>query len=207
MIGLLPEIIILDYGLGNLRSVEKAIEKVGGAPKITSDPKDMMGADGVVLPGVGAFRDAQANLSKLASVLLEQVEAKKPLLGIFLGLQLLFTESTEGGTYKGLDIIRGRVVRFPGGLKVPHMGWNTLRIVDKDCPLIQGVDSDAYVYFVHSYYGAVETARGVVAETEYGVTFPSIVSKGNVYATQFHPEKSGGMGLRILKNFVDIVRR
>jgi len=203
----LPEIIILDYGLGNLRSVEKAIEKVGGTPQITSDPKDMGKTDGIILPGVGAFRDAQANLGKLAPALIEQVEAKKPLLGICLGLQLLFTESTEGGTYRGLDIIKGRVVRFREGLKVPHMGWNTLSIVDRDCPLTQDIDSGAYVYFVHSYYGAVENARNVVAETEYGVIFPSIVSKRNVYATQFHPEKSGATGLRILRNFVNIVKR
>lgn len=203
----MPEIIILDYGLGNLRSVEKAIEKVGGTPQITSDPKDMGKTDGIILPGVGAFRDAQANLGKLAPALIEQVEAKKPLLGICLGLQLLFTESTEGGTYRGLDIIKGRVVRFREGLKVPHMGWNTLSIVDRDCPLTQDIDSGAYVYFVHSYYGAVENARNVVAETEYGVIFPSIVSKRNVYATQFHPEKSGATGLRILRNFVNIVKR
>jgi len=202
----LPDIIILDYGLGNLRSVEKAIEKVGGTPQITSELKDLRGADGIILPGVGAFRDARANLGKLAPALLEQ-GVEKPLLGICLGLQLLFTESTEGGIYRGLDIIKGRVVRFPEGLKVPHIGWNTLRIVDKDCPLTQGLDSGDYVYFVHSYYGAVENAREVVAETEYGVAFPSIISKGNVYATQFHPEKSGSTGLRILRNFVDIVRR
>jgi len=203
----LPKIIILDYGLGNLRSVEKAIEKAGGAPQISSDPKDLREAEGIILPGVGAFRDAQANLSRLAPALLEDVETEKPLLGICLGLQLLFTESSEGGTYRGLDVIRGRVVRFPEGLKVPHMGWNTLSIVDRDCPLIQGVDSGAYVYFVHSYYGAAENIQEVVAETEYGVTFPSIVSKVNVYATQFHPEKSGATGLRILRNFVNIVRR
>jgi len=203
----LPKIVILDYGLGNLRSVEKAVEKVGGVPQITSDPEDLGGADGIILPGVGAFRDARANLSKLAPALLEEMEAGRPLLGVCLGLQLLFTESTEGGTYKGLDIIKGRVVRFPEGLKVPHMGWNTLSIVDRDCPLTRGVDSGSFVYFVHSYYGAAENCRDVVAETEYGVTFPSIVSKGNVYATQFHPEKSGVTGLRILRNFVDMVRR
>jgi len=203
----LPKIIILDYGLGNLRSVEKAVGKVGGTPQISGDPKDFAGVDGIILPGVGAFRDAQANLLKLAPALLEQVRAGKPLLGICLGLQLLFTESTEGGIYKGLNIIKGRVVRFPEGLKVPHMGWNTLNIVDGDCPLTYGIGSGAYVYFVHSYYGAVEDHQNVVAETEYGVIFPSIVSKENVYATQFHPEKSGSTGLRILRNFVDIVRR
>lgn len=203
----MPKIVILDYGLGNLRSVEKAVEKVGGTAQITGDPENLDGADGIILPGVGAFRDAQANMCKLAPALLEEVEAEKPLLGICLGLQLLFTESTEGGTYRGLDVIRGRVVRFPEGLKVPHMGWNTVSIVDRDCPLTQDIDSGAYVYFVHSYYGVVENDWEVVAETEYGVTFPSIVSKGNVYATQFHPEKSGATGLRLLRNFVDIVRR
>ena len=202
----MPRVAIINYGLGNLRSVEKATEKVGGTPQITSSPEDLKAADAIILPGVGAFRDAQANLRELTPTVLEQVEAGKPLLGICLGLQLLFTESTEGGVYTGLDIIKGRVVRLPEGLKVPHMGWNTLSIVDKGSPLMRNIESGSYVYFVHSYYGAVEDSGDIVAETEYGVTFPSIVSRGNVYATQFHPEKSGVTGLRMLGNFVDIAR-
>ena len=203
----MPKITIIDYGLGNLRSVEKAVEKVGGVPQISSNPKDMEEADGIILPGVGAFRDAQANILRLKSSLLEQVNAGKPILGICLGLQLLFTESTEGGTYRGLDIIKGKVIRFQEGLKVPHMGWNTLHFIDGDCPLIENVHSKPYVYFVHSYYGAAENEEDIVAETDYGITFPSIVSKENVFATQFHPEKSGKTGLRIMSNFVGITRR
>ncbi len=203
----MPKITIIDYGLGNLRSVEKAVEKVGGMPQISRNIKDIEEADGIILPGVGAFRDAQANIMGLKSSLLEQVNAGKPLLGICLGLQLLFTKSTEGGTFRGLDIIKGKVIRFQEGLKVPHMGWNTLNIIDGDCPLIENVRSKPYVYFVHSYYGVAENEEDIVAETDYGITFPSIVFKENVFATQFHPEKSGLTGLRIISNFVGITRR
>lgn len=203
----MPKIVILDYGLGNLRSVTKAIEKVGATPKISSNIKDFDEADALILPGVGAFRDAQANMLGLTSPLIKQIDDGKPLLGICLGLQLLFSESTEGGNYKGLNIIKGKVIRFPEGLKVPHMGWNTIDIVDKNCSLIEGVASQSYVYFVHSYYGAAENEQDIVANTEYGITFPSIVSKGNLYATQFHPEKSGQTGLKILENFVHIIKR
>lgn len=203
----MPRIIIVDYGVGNLRSVEKAVEKAGGTAKISNSVKDFFSADGIILPGVGAFRDAQANLRELAPSLLEQMAEGKPLLGICLGLQLLFTESTEGGIHRGLDIVRGKVVRLPEGVKVPHMGWNTLRIIDRNRPIVDGVDSESYVYFVHSYYGAAQNKSEIVAETDYGVTFPSIISKGNAYATQFHPEKSGRIGLKILRNFLNIVKR
>jgi len=203
----LPQITIVDYGLGNLRSVEKAIEKVKGTPKISSDQEDLRSADGIILPGVGAFRDAQANLSKLTTTLFEQIDAGKPVLGICLGLQLLFTESTEGGTFKGLDIIEGRVIKLPQGVKVPHMGWNTLNIRKRNLPLLEGVSSDSYVYFVHSYYGLPRNESDVVAETEYGVCFPSIVARNEVFATQFHPEKSGETGLQILRNFTRSLKR
>ncbi len=203
----MPQITIVDYGLGNLRSVEKAIEKVKGTPKISSDQEDLRSADGIILPGVGAFRDAQANLSKLTTTLFEQIDAGKPVLGICLGLQLLFTESTEGGTFKGLDIIEGRVIKLPQGVKVPHMGWNTLNIRKRNLPLLEGVSSDSYVYFVHSYYGLPRNESDVVAETEYGVCFPSIVARNEVFATQFHPEKSGETGLQILRNFTRSLKR
>ena len=203
----MPRIAIVDYGLGNLRSVEKAIEKVEGTPKISSDQEDLRSADGIILPGVGAFRDAQTNLSKLNPTLLEQIDAGKPVLGICLGLQLLFTESTEGGAFKGLVIIEGKVIRLPQGVKVPHMGWNTLNIKKRNLPLLEGVSSDSYVYFVHSYYGVPLNASDVVAETEYGVCFPSIVARNGVFATQFHPEKSGSTGLQILRNFTRSLKR
>lgn len=203
----MPKITIVDYGLGNLRSVEKAVEEVEGTPKISSDLQDLRIADGIILPGVGAFRDAQANLSRLTTTLLEQIDSGKPILGICLGLQLLFTESTEGGKFKGLDIIKGKVIRFPQGVKVPHMGWNTLNIKREDLPLLEGISSNSYVYFVHSYYGVPQNESDIAAETEYGVSFPSIVARKEVFATQFHPEKSGATGLQILRNFTRNLKR
>ncbi|MCJ7771214.1 imidazole glycerol phosphate synthase subunit HisH [Candidatus Bathyarchaeota archaeon] len=203
----MPQITIVDYGLGNLRSVEKAVEEVEGTPKISSDLQDLRTADGIILPGVGAFRDAQANLSRLTTTLLEQIDSGKPILGICLGLQLLFTQSTEGGEFKGLDIIKGRVIRFPQGVKVPHMGWNTLNIKRENLPLLEGISSNSYVYFVHSYYGVPQNESDIVAETEYGVSFPSIVARKEVFATQFHPEKSGANGLQILRNFTRNLKR
>lgn len=203
----LPKITIVDYGLGNLRSVEKAVERVEGTPKISSDPQDLRTADGIILPGVGAFRDAQANLLRLTTTLLEQIDAGKPILGICLGLQLLFTESTEGGEFKGLDIIKGKVIRFPQGVKVPHMGWNTLDVKKNDLPLLEGIKSGSYVYFVHSYYGVPQNESDIAAETEYGVNFPSIIARKEVFATQFHPEKSGTTGLQILRNFTRSLKR
>jgi glutamine amidotransferase len=203
----LPQITIVDYGLGNLRSVEKAVEEVEGTPKISSDLQDLRIADGIILPGVGAFRDAQANLSRLTTTLLEQIDSGKPILGICLGLQLLFTESTEGGEFKGLDIIKGKVIRFPQGVKIPHMGWNTLNIKKGNLPLLEGISSNSYMYFVHSYYGVPQNESDIAAETEYGVSFPSIIARKEVFATQFHPEKSGANGLQILRNFTRNLKR
>lgn len=203
----LPRIVIVDCFLGNLRSVQKALETIGADVVISNREEDLRKAEALVLPGVGAFRDAAKNIEPLRSAIYEQIELGKPLLGICLGLQLLFTESTEGGLYRGLDILQGRVVRLPEGLKVPQIGWNTLRIVDAANPLVEGLPDGQYAYFVHSYYADVKDKRDVVALTEYGVDFPSIVAKGNVLATQFHPEKSGKIGLRILKNFLNYVRR
>lgn len=203
----MPSIAVVDYVVGNLLSVKKALETVGASTCVTRSTRDLEQADAIVLPGVGAFRDAQENLRKLTPAVLQHIESGKPLLGICLGLQLLFTESTEGGTYKGLDYFKGKVVRLPGDVKVPHMGWNTLDIIQEANPFVEGLSSGIYVYFVHSYYGEAAERRDMVAETEYGVRFPSILSRGCVYTTQFHPEKSGKVGLRLLENFVDIVRR
>ncbi|MDB5306608.1 MAG: hisH1 [Gemmataceae bacterium] len=199
------DIAIVDYGMANLRSVQKAFERVGFSADITADPGRIAGAAKVVLPGVGAFRDAIARLreSGLADTIADHVRAGRPFLGICLGMQLIFTRGHEDGLHTGLDLFAGDVVRFPHrpGLKVPHMGWNTLRPTRPDCPLFAGLPADPAVYFVHSYY-PVPADRGVVAaESDYPDPFCAVVWKDNVYATQFHPEKSQEVGLTMLKNF------
>ena len=189
----MQKIIIVDYGMANLRSVQKAFEKVGAAATITSEPNDLPGADKLVLPGVGAFRDAIARLreSGLAEPILEHVQAGKPFLGICLGLQLLFTTSFEDGEYQGLDLLPGEVVRFPdgAGLKVPHMGWNQLHF-RKPAPLFRDVPDGTSVYFVHSYHAVPRNPEVIAAETDYPEPFTSIIWHENILATQFHPEKS-----------------
>jgi len=197
-----PRIAIIDFGAGNLMSISKALEHVGAKAFITSSGEEIESADAAVLPGVGAFYDAMQRLQSLRHLI--RGLGDRPFLGICLGLQLLFTESEEGGLSPGLDMLRGRVVRFGGALKVPHMGWNSVE-VRRPSPLLAGVESGSYFYFVHSYY-AVPEEDVVVGVTEYGVSFPSVVQKGSVYGTQFHPEKSGRVGLRLLENFVEIVR-
>ncbi|MFQ6095597.1 MAG: imidazole glycerol phosphate synthase subunit HisH [Candidatus Bathyarchaeia archaeon] len=199
-------IAIVDYGIGNLRSIRRSLEEVGSEVIITHRKKEMIEADAIVLPGVGAFEGAVKNLEPISGVLLDQVQEGKPLLGICLGLQLLFTASTEGGYHRGLDVFRGRTVRLPSGVKVPHMGWNTLKVLRPDNPLLKDVPDGAYVYFVHSYYADAEHAEDVISKTYYGLEFASALSRGAVFATQFHPEKSGETGLKILKNFVEFVR-
>ncbi|RLF16513.1 MAG: imidazole glycerol phosphate synthase subunit HisH [Thermoprotei archaeon] len=199
------KVAIVNYGVGNLRGVKLGVERAGGEAVITERDSDLREADAIVLPGVGAFRDAMARLKGLEEALREEVASGKPLLGICLGLQLLFTESTERGTHSGLDLIKGRVVRLPSTVKVPHMGWNTVNL-RRSSKLVEEVEQGSYVYFVHSYY-AEPLEDVTVAVTEYGVAFPSIIEKPPLYATQFHPEKSGKVGLRILRNFLDIARR
>jgi glutamine amidotransferase len=199
-------IVIVDYGMGNLRSVQKAFEKFGHAALITSDPNRVAETDKLVLPGVGAFRDAIARLreSGLAEPIARHVRAGKPFLGICLGLQLLFTKSCEDGDYTGLDLFPGEVVRFADvpDLKVPHMGWNQLRI-RRPAPVLRDVADGSAVYFVHSYY-PVPKDRGIVAaETDYPTPFCSAVWHENVFATQFHPEKSQRVGLQMLRNFAE----
>ncbi|HMK61351.1 MAG TPA: imidazole glycerol phosphate synthase subunit HisH [Dissulfurispiraceae bacterium] len=203
-------IAIVDYGMGNIRSVEKGFRKVGADVRITSDPKKIADARGIVLPGVGAFRDCMANLDKLnlIDLILEEIRKGKPFLGICLGLQLLFTESEEFGVCKGFNLFSGKVIRFDFGqldpdkrhLKIPHMGWNTAKI-EKRPPILQDIPDNSYFYFVHSFY-VVPSDKGIVAATtDYGGDFCSMVWKDNVFATQFHPEKSQDTGLRILKGF------
>jgi glutamine amidotransferase len=200
----MQNIVIVDYGMANLRSVQKAFEKVGAAAEITSDPSRVGEATKLVLPGVGAFRDAIARLreSGLAAPIIDHVRAGKPFLGICLGLQLLFTRGYEEGVHQGLDLVAGDVVRFPStpGLKVPHMGWNQLRIV-RPMPHLRDLPGEPSVYFVHSYYVKPQDSRVVATETDYPTPFTSAIGFENVFATQFHPEKSQRVGLAMLRNF------
>jgi glutamine amidotransferase len=189
--------------MGNLRSVSKAFERLGFAVNVTRNPRQIDDASHVVLPGVGAFPDCMRNLEELGLIdpVLRTLSSGKPFLGVCLGLQLLFTESEEFGLHKGLGWIRGRVVRFPdAGLKVPHMGWNTLEI-RQATPLLQGLPMDAMFYFVHSYYGVPDDSAVIASTTEYGQPFASSIAVGNVFACQFHPEKSQAVGLKLLRNF------
>ena len=197
-------IVIIDYGMGNLRSVQKAIEAVGHHAEITSDPDRVRTAGKVILPGVGAFRDAAAELKRtgLGEAFREAVFAGKPCLGVCLGLQLLFDVSEEDGLHEGLGLLPGRVVRFASapGLKIPHMGWNTLRI-EREAPILKGLPPDPSVYFVHSYHAAAARAEDVAAEADYPDPFPAVVWRENLMACQFHPEKSQRVGLAMYANF------
>jgi glutamine amidotransferase len=198
-------IVIIDYGMGNLRSVQKAIEAVGSAAEITADPHRVRQASKVILPGVGAFADAMAELRRtgLGEAFREAVQQGKPCLGVCLGLQLLFDSSMEDGEHTGLGLLPGRVVRFPAqpGLKVPHMGWNTLRI-RKPAPLLAGLPAAPSVYFVHSYHAVAQDAEDVAAVSDYPEPFTAVVWRDNLTACQFHPEKSQGIGLAMYANFV-----
>jgi len=208
-------IAIVDFGMGNLRSVEKAIRYVGGRAQVTDRPAEVSAADAVILPGVGAFGDAMDNLRSrlLIAPIMLQIRAGRPVLGICLGMQLLFQESNELGRHSGLGVFPGSVLRFrqepaspdadSANLRVPHVGWNELR-VRKQSPLFRGVEPNSYAYFVHSYYVQPADPATVLATTDYGVEFVSVVGRANVFGTQFHPEKSQDTGLQMLRNFVDL---
>ncbi len=200
-------IAIVDYGRGNLGSVEKAFVRVGVEAVVTQDPAVVDDAEGVVLPGDGAFHDAMGSLQALGLIapLRACFESERPFLGICLGYQLLFTESEEFGQGKGLDVIPGVVRRFPATLKVPHMGWNQVQHLG-DLRLFDGIPSGANFYFVHSYYPETPDTSLAVATCSYGVTFPAAVSRGTLFATQFHPGKSQRWGIRMLENFAEFVR-
>lgn len=203
-------IAILDYGMGNLRSVEKALQKVGAETLVTSDAEKITGAEGLVLPGVGAFKDCMRNLKEygLIAPLYQFIQSGRPFLGICLGLQLLFSESTEFGLYKGLNIIKGKVVRFPQNslVKIPHMGWNTVNIKE-GVPLLKDIEDESYFYFVHSYYVVPEDESIVASTTNYGIEFVSSIYHNNIFACQFHPEKSQEPGLKILRRFGELCQK
>jgi len=207
----MSRLVIIDYGMGNLRSVQKAVERVGFSAPITDDPEAVRTADRIILPGVGAFADAIACLRQkgLVEPIIEFIRRGRPFLGICLGLQMLFGESFEDGRHAGLGILRGTVERFdpnpPGGvrIKVPHMGWNRIRIRGA-APVLDGVPDGSHMYFVHSYYVKPADPSVIATETDYGVPFTSMVWKDNLFATQFHPEKSQAHGLRLLLNFCRI---
>ena len=206
-------IAIIDYDMGNVRSVQKAFEAVGHQAVITRNRQVIADASHVVLPGVGAFGDCMRNLESynLIDPIHQSIHSGKPFLGICLGLQLLFTESEEFGSHKGLNVIAGKVIRFQsktaedgvGRLKIPHMGWNAIRL-KKTSPLLEGLSDGCYMYFVHSYYVAPADEDMVCTATDYGKTFVSSIGRGNIFACQFHPEKSQAGGLRMLKNFGDL---
>lgn len=205
-------IAIIDYGMGNLRSVQKGFERIGAEAVVTADPKVVLEAERVVLPGVGAFRDCMHNLEQGGFVepLLKVIAGGRPFLGICVGMQMLFTDSEEFGHYNGLNVIPGHVVRFPTGmayadeeLKVPQMGWNQLKFKRRP-PAFEGVADGANVYFVHSYYVKPGNDEVIATTTDYGFEFCSSVWSDNIVATQFHPEKSQDVGLRILKNFAEM---
>ncbi len=198
-------ICIVDYGMGNLRSVEKAFAFLGQKAVVTSDPEIVLSASGVVLPGVGAFGDAAKELAErgLTDPLRESIASGVPFLGICLGLQLLFAESEESPGTQGLGILPGRVVRFPSRVKIPHMGWNDIRTL-RPHPVLEGIKDGSYFYFVHSYYVVPEREEHRLTLTEYGDDFVSGVACDNLVAFQFHPEKSSGAGLRLLENFASM---
>jgi glutamine amidotransferase len=198
------QVAVIDYGLGNLRSVMRGLERAGARVAITSDSREIEAADGIVLPGVGAFRDGMEMLGDLRATV-TTLAGKTPLLGICLGMQMLAEWSEEHGLHEGLGLVPGRVVRFPNtpGFKVPHMGWNTVHGV-RDDPILDGLKAEEYVYFVHSYYFDTPPEYSVT-ETGYILPFASSVCHGKVYGVQFHPEKSGDVGLRILRNFIGML--
>jgi glutamine amidotransferase len=196
-------IVIIDYGAGNLRSVVNTVSRLGYQPRITSNPGELTSAEAVILPGVGAAADTMASLERLGliSPILQYIAEDRPFFGVCIGLQLLFTGTEEGGWHKCLGIIPGRVRRLPAGLKIPHMGWNQLK-QRVSHPVFDGIPDEANFYFVHSYYVEPDDESLVIGETEYGIPICSVIARGKLVATQFHPEKSGEVGLRLYDNFI-----
>lgn len=203
-----PSIAIVDYQMGNLRSVQKALEQVGYSATVSGNPEEIAAADKVILPGVGAFGDAirEIRARDLEEPIVQSIDSGKPFLGICLGLQLLFEVGFEGAEHQGLGVLKGTVNRFPASddLKVPHMGWNQVEVNKADCPLFREVPLSAYFYFVHSYFAAPADDSDCWLRCEYGIPFCASVWRENLFATQFHPEKSQRDGLQILKNFAEL---
>lgn len=199
------KVVVVDYGAGNLHSVSRAVVNAGTRPLVTSNPSYLDDAEAVIVPGVGAAADTMSNLRRTGFVepIRDYISSGRPFLGVCMGQQALFDVSEEGGEHECLGILPGRVVRFSNGLKVPHMGWNQVRII-KHHPVFEGVDDGSYFYFVHSYYPQPTDPDVVIGETEYGVNFASVIARDNIVATQFHPEKSGEAGLRMYANFLTI---
>jgi len=200
------KIVIVHYGSGNLRSVQKGFEKIGAVAEISDCPFVIADATHLVVPGVGAFSECMKNLERLNLIkpIQQSIRTGKPYLGICIGLQILFTEGEEFGPCPGLDMIAGKVIRFKqGSLKVPHMGWNQI-LIQKETPMLDQIPNQSYFYFVHSYYGVPDPSHDVATTTEYGVTFPSAIARDNLFACQFHPEKSQALGLQLLENFTKL---
>jgi imidazole glycerol-phosphate synthase subunit HisH len=200
-------IAIIDYGMGNLHSVSKAVERLGYEAVITGDAEQILAAEGAILPGVGAFGDAMEQLreSGLDDVVIRYAASGKPLLGICLGMQLLFASSEEHGKHEGLGLLPGSVVRFRGDYKVPHMGWNRLSYKQSASPIFQGIE-EGHVYFVHSYHAKPESESDLLAVTDYHQPVTAIVGRDNIYGMQFHPEKSGDIGMQLLSNFLKMCK-
>jgi glutamine amidotransferase len=198
---------VLDYDVGNLASVIQGLKHAGLQPFLTRDPDEILSAKAVVLPGVGAFAKGMENLKKYKLIpIIDTVTSRgTPFLGICLGMQLLFHESEEHGSHRGLGLLPGKIVRFPAGLKIPHMGWNTLKIVNQH-PFLEEIQTGSYVYFVHSYIASDCEPSHIIANTEYGIEFPAMVCFDNIVGVQFHPEKSSRIGLKLLSNFGEMVR-
>ena len=202
------DVVIVDYGAGNLRSVARAVAHAGVEPLVTAKPEDVANAKALIVPGVGAAEDTMANLRRggLVEPILEYIASGRPFLGVCMGQQALFEVSEEGGEHACLGVLPGRIVRFPRGMTVPHMGWNTVELRDEH-PVFEGIPNGSYFYFVHSYHPAPSDDTVVLGETEYeGVRFASVVGRDNVVATQFHPEKSGTAGLRLYANFIRLAK-
>ncbi len=202
----MPKVAVIDYGVGNLFSIKCSFERAGLNVDVYSEAKRLRDADALILPGVGNFKAGAKNIEKIKADLMDLINEGTPILGICLGMQLLFEGSDESPDVKGLGLLEGRVIRLPKNVKIPHMGWNTLKII-RPIILLDGINEKDYFYFVHSYYAIPKREHVITAETEYGIRFASVVAQNNIFGVQFHPEKSGKPGEQIIGNFVKLIKR